>query len=158
MKMKYVCSVLSFGLIWWYTELERRLLVVKHHLSDSIRLLQSPLAPGLYLELFICFIHVPPGLTDNLVRAEWQLLTFIRLYHITKYMREHHPMRYHRMTEILKTVASVKLSSTFLLKSYFLKKPMPMLVGLYIFNVFAVGYIIYALERNSGTCMEYQVK
>ena len=31
-------------------------------------------------------------------------------------MREHHPMRYHRMTEILKTVASVKLSSTFLLK------------------------------------------
>ena len=66
-------------------------------------------------------------------------------------------MRYHRMTEILKTVASVKLSSTFLLKSYFLKKPLPMLVGLYIFNVFAVGYIIYALERNSGTCMEYQV-
>merc|ERR1712131_68980 len=82
--------------------------------------------------------------------------TCLRLYHITKYMREHHPMRYHRMTEILKTVASVKLSSTFLLKSYFLKKPMPMLVGLYIFNVFAVGYIIYALERNSGTCMEYQ--
>ena len=83
--------------------------------------------------------------------------TCLRLYHITKYMREHHPMRYHRMTEILKTVASVKLSSTFLLKSYFLKKPLPMLVGLYIFNVFAVGYIIYALERNSGTCMEYQV-
>ena len=132
-------------------------MVVKHHLSDSIRLLQSPLAAGLYLELFICFIHVPPGVTDSIVRPEWQLLTFIRLYHITKYMREHHPMRYHRMTEILKTVASVKLSSTFLLKSYFLKKPLPMLVGLYIFNVFAVGYIIYALERNSGTCMEYQV-
>ena len=37
-------------------------------------------------------------------------------------MREHHPMRYHRMTEILKTVASVKLSSTFLLKVSFLDK------------------------------------
>ena len=56
-------------------------------------------------------------------------------------MREHHPMRYHRMTEILKTVASVKLSSTFLLKSYFLKKPLPMLMALYFFNLFAVGYI-----------------
>ena len=45
------------------------------------------------------------------------------------------------MTEILKTVASVKLSSTFLLKSYFLKKPLPMLMALYFFNLFAVGYI-----------------
>ena len=36
-------------------------------------------------------------------------------------MRESHPMRYNRMTEILKVVASVKLSKTFLLKSYFLK-------------------------------------
>ena len=36
-------------------------------------------------------------------------------------MREQHPMRYNRMTEILKVVASVKLSNTFLLKSYFLK-------------------------------------
>ena len=92
-------------------------------------------------------------------------------------MREHHPMRYHRMTEILKTVASVKLSSTFLLKvsfldktmirqgygdikmnfqSYFLKKPLPMLMALYIFNVFAVGYIVFALERNHGTCMQYK--
>lgn len=33
-------------------------------------------------------------------------------------------MRYNRMTEVLKTVASVKLSSAFLLKSYFLKKPL----------------------------------
>ncbi|CBY13606.1 unnamed protein product [Oikopleura dioica] len=70
-------------------------------------------------------------------------------------MREHHPMRYHRMTEILKTVASVKLSSTFLLKSYFLKKPLPMLMALYLFNVFAVGYIVFALERLRGKCMDY---
>lgn len=30
-----------------------------------------------------------------------------------------------------------------------------MLMALYIFNVFAVGYIVFALERASGTCMEY---
>ena len=28
----------SLCLIWWYTELERRLLVVRYHLSDSIHL------------------------------------------------------------------------------------------------------------------------
>jgi len=147
-------TVLSLCLIWWYTELERRLLVVRHHLSDSINLFNSPLASGLYIELICCLIHVPPSVA--VLRPEWQLLTFIRLYHIVKYMREHHPMRYHRMTEILKTVASVKLSSTFLLKSYFLKKPLPMLMALYIFNVFAVGYIVFALERNHGTCMQYK--
>jgi hypothetical protein len=148
-------TVLSLCLIWWYTELERRLLVVRYHLSDSIHLFNSPLAPGLYLELLCCVVHVPPCLGTDMIRPEWQLVTFIRLYHIVKYMREHHPMRYHRMTEILKTVASVKLSSTFLLKSYFLKKPLPMLLALYIFNVFAGGYIVFALERNHGTCMQY---
>jgi len=147
-------TVLSLCLIWWYTELERRLLVVRHHLSDSVPLFNSPLAPGLYVELLCCIVHVPPCM--NMFPPEWQLITFVRLYHIVKYMREHHPMRYHRMTEILKTVASVKLSSTFLLKSYFLKKPLPMLMALYFFNLFAVGYIVFALERSHGTCMLYK--
>ena len=70
-------------------------------------------------------------------------------------MREHHPMRYNRMTEILKTVASIKLSSTFLLKSYFMKKPLTMLTGLYFFNIMAIGYIVFALERSNGTCMAW---
>ena len=75
-------TVLSLCLIWWYTELERRLLVVRHHLSDSINLFNSPLASGLYIELLCCLIHVPPSVT--VLRPEWQLLTFIRLYHIVK--------------------------------------------------------------------------
>ncbi|CAG5080528.1 Oidioi.mRNA.OKI2018_I69.PAR.g9631.t1.cds [Oikopleura dioica] len=149
-----VLTVLTVGLIWWYSELERRLLVVRHHLSDSVNLFFSPLAGALYAELILCVIHLPPGF-PKFFPTEMQLVTFARLYHIVKYMREHHPMRYHRMTEILKTVASVKLSSTFLLKSYFLKKPLPMLMALYLFNVFAVGYIVFALERLRGKCMEY---
>ena len=75
-------TVLSLCLIWWYTELERRLLVVRHHLSDSINLFNSPLASGLYVELLCCLIHVPPSVA--VLRPEWQLLTFIRLYHIVK--------------------------------------------------------------------------
>ena len=30
-----------------------------------------------------------------------------------------------------------------------------MLTITYLFNVFAVGYLVYALERAFGTCMEY---
>ncbi|CBY32377.1 unnamed protein product [Oikopleura dioica] len=59
------------------------------------------------------------------------------------------------MTEILKTVASIKLSSTFLLKSYFMKRPLTMLMGLYFFIVFGTGYVVFALERRYGTCMMY---
>ena len=32
---------------------------------------------------------------------------------------------------------------------------MKMLTAIYVFNVFAVGYIIYALERANGQCMSY---
>ena len=97
-------------------------------------------------------------------------------------MREHHPMRYNRLTEVLKTVSSVKLSTAFLLKSYFLKRPLggfkfkidngrkklmllisnylkhlqTMLFSLYVFNIFAMGYVVFALERAYGTCMLYQ--
>ena len=33
--------------------------------------------------------------------------------------------------------------------------PKTMLFSLYIFNVFAMGYVVFALERAYGTCMEY---
>ena len=49
----------------------------------------------------------------------------------------------------------VKLSSAFLLKSYFMKYPLKVLVGLYLFNVLAVGYLVYAFERANGTCTAY---
>ena len=102
----------------------------------------------------LCAIHIPP-IRGIPVPPEWQLIIFVRLYHTIKFMREHHPMRYNRMTEILKTVASIKLSSTFLLKSYFMKRPLTMLIGLYFFIVFGTGYVVFALERRYGTCMQY---
>ena len=108
-------TVLTMGLVWWYQELERRLLVVRHHLSQNVSLFCSPLMASFVLELFINGIHLPPGFESPVV-PEFQLFIFIRIYHVVKYLREHHPMRYHRMTEILKTISSVKLSSTFLLK------------------------------------------
>ena len=107
-------TILTLGLVWWYQELERRLLVVRHHLSQNVPLLCSPLMTSFVLELTVNLIHLPPGIQRS--PPEFQLFVFIRIYHVVKYLREHHPMRYHRMTEILKTISSVKLSSTFLLK------------------------------------------
>ena len=87
-------------------------------------------------------------------------------------------MRYNRMTEILKIVAQgilmylhrlifaallffrckievtksaskkVKLSSGFLLKSYFMKSPLFMLATLYIFQILGCAYIVFALART----------
>ena len=95
------------------------------------------------MECFLGTLHLPPW--SNNWPVEIQLFLFLRnelkaihtqktwnfsmnsekrLFHILKYMREHHPMRYNRLTEVLKTVSSVKLSTAFLLKSYFLKRPL----------------------------------
>jgi len=146
-------TLVTLTMVYWYTELERRLFVVRNHLSDTIGLMESPLAPKLCVELFACMIHIPPGVTA--IVPEFQLFTFVRLYNITKYMQEHHPMRYNRMTEILKNLAEIRLPTAFLIKSYFTKSPSSILWGLYFWNLFVLSFIIYSLERMSGTCMVY---
>ena len=161
-------------LIWWYAELERRLLVIRHHLMEEIGLMQSPLSRYYFFELCLSMIHLPPY---TQMFNEFQLVMFCRLIHVVKFgvffeyfelsetfsqyltlkkfMREHHPMRYNRMTEVLKVVSQTKLSTSFLVKSYFLKSPGISLFIIYLFNVFIIGYIVYALERVEGTCMSY---
>ena len=107
-------------------------------------------------KVFICSLHVPSRTFDWLRLApEFQLCNFLRLYQVMKLMREHHPMRYNRMTEILRALTEIKLSTAFLLKSYFLSNPLLVLVGLYFFNVFVIGYLVFSLERAFGTCTMY---
>ena len=109
--------------------------------------MKSLTAKYCYLECFLGTLHLPPWSKNwpveiqlfLFLRTEFKILSKIlfifsfnlkkklihkRLFHILKYMREHHPMRYNRLTEVLKTVSSVKLSTAFLLKSYFLKRPL----------------------------------
>ena len=70
-------TLFTLLLVYWYSELERRLLVVQNHLSDNIGLFSSPLAIGLYMEFIICLFHLPPGF--EFLVPEFQLITFIRL-------------------------------------------------------------------------------
>ena len=151
-----VFSLCSIILVWWYAELERRLLVIRHHLCAEVSLMFSPLARGFFLEVFINMLHVPPrSLCWVKLSPEFQLFNFLRLYQVMKMMREHHPMRYNRMTEILRALTEIKLSTSFLLKSYFLSNPMLVMVLLYMFNVFVIGYLVFSMERSSGTCTMY---
>ena len=56
--------------------------------------------------MVITSLHVPPSwFTLVKLPPEFQLVNFLRLYQVIKMMREHHPMRYNRMTEIIKAVA-----------------------------------------------------
>ena len=72
-------------LIWWYVELERRLLVARHHLQEKLSLLSSPLGPTLILELLISSLHLPPIISNwTGIKAEIQLVSFLKLYHIVK--------------------------------------------------------------------------
>ena len=75
-------TLITLVLVYWYSELERRLLVVKNHLSDNIGLFSSPLANNLVIELIVCAFHLPPGV--NILKSEFQLITFVRLYNIVK--------------------------------------------------------------------------
>lgn len=147
-------TAIQLCFLFWYYELEMRLLVAKKHLDDGVTLFSSPLRWNLILEIIATGIHRPTFLNTRL-QNEFQLTAIFRLYHIVKFLREHHPMRYHRMTEILKTVASVKLSSTFLIKSYFMKKPLVMLLVIYGCNIILLSYVVYVLERKFGKCYSY---
>ena len=151
-----VFSLFSLFLVWWYAELERRLLIIRHHMCAEVGLMFSPLARGFFCEVFINLLHVPPrSLPWINLSPEFQLCNFLRLYQVMKLMREHHPMRYNRMTEILRALTEIKLSTSFLLKSYFLSNPLLVLAGLYMFNVFVIGYLVFSMERSYGTCTMY---
>ena len=69
-------------LLWWYAELERRLLVLRSHLSEGVYLFETPLAIHFYVELVLCMIHLPP--MKSSLPIELQLNTFLRLYQVLK--------------------------------------------------------------------------
>lgn len=74
-------------------------------------------------------------------------------------MREHHPMRYHRMTEILKSLASIKLSSLFLIKVWCItrKHNVTLIFELELLlkkpNADIVGFILLECIRHELHCL-----
>ena len=87
----------------------------------------QPILRTFIIEMVITSLHVPPSwFTLVKLPPEFQLVNFLRLYQIIKMMREHHPMRYNRMTEIIKAVAQ----------------------GLFEFKYFAPEFYLQSLPLN----------
>ena len=112
-------TLLSSIELYWYVELERRLLVLRHAFVDDIGIFRSPLLRHYIFELLITCLHIPEiyftfidwtrldwiieimikpfiNFPLSILRPEFQLFSFVRLLHIMKFMREHHFMRYNR--------------------------------------------------------------
>ena len=53
-----IMTIISSALIWWYSELERRLLVIRHHLVEEIGLIRSPLSRHYMFELGLFWICI----------------------------------------------------------------------------------------------------
>ena len=100
--------MLSSIVLYWYVELERRLLVLRHAFVDEIGLIRSPLLRGYILQLLLTSFHIPPFINffapSKYLSPEFQLFTFIRLFHIMKFMREQHFMRYNRIRGVKKSL------------------------------------------------------
>ena len=155
-------SLITVFLWWRYYQVLLRLQVTKKILPEGSELYQVGLFHKFIRAMILCFLHVPPIWYDNFWNFSEQnvifsILTIVRLpVIILIYAREHHPMRYNRMTEILCTLSSVKLKSGILCKIPFLRTPLKMIFWTYSISLISVTYLIYTFERkNSGHCLSF---
>lgn len=66
---------------------------------------------------------------------------------MVKLLKEHNELRYHRLTNVLSSLVKVTFEDTFLVKAHFLKHPGQVLLSIYFFCVFGLGYAVYVCER-----------
>ena len=54
--------------------------------------------------------------TETKARPELQMIPLIRFYQVVKLLKEHNELRYHRLTNVLTSLAKVTFEDTFLVK------------------------------------------
>ena len=153
--------VSMYYMILYYNDL-RDLYISKRRLPKDAKVYKCALIRPLLFDSLITLPHVPPIMVPSVLNltatVPLQLCVFLRAQHIIKYLREHHPMRYNRMAEILCILSSIRLCAKFLLKTSFLKTPLEAIISLYATTAFIMSYSIYVIERTvvSGACLYYQ--
>ncbi|EDO49636.1 predicted protein [Nematostella vectensis] len=127
----------------------RKLNVVKNLFHESESFLTSrTLLPRFLLETLICLTHIPPYVDDLGIPYKLQLLVFIRLYLLTRCLRERSKFFNNQATSLLASVTKTEISSTFLVKTYFLKEPFKLIFSFYTMNIFLGGYCVYVIEDS----------
>eukprot|EP00794_Sanderia_malayensis_P007103 gene7103-7906_t len=108
----------------------------------------TPLAFRFIIECIICLIHVPPGI--HIFPEEAQLIVFSRFYLIGRFLRQKHKLVNSKSTRFLASVTKTELSSIFLLKTYFMRRPFLMIISVYLITVALGGYGVYLLEKENS--------
>lgn len=127
---------------------ELRLLVLKNVYHKSEGLWTTSLFPTFLVESVICIIHVPPMAIELGVPYKLQLLVFLRIYLVTRYVKEHSRFINNKGTAFFASVTKTEISTTFLVKAYFLKYPFVLIGIIYSLNVFLGGYFVYVIEDS----------
>ncbi|XP_072176697.1 uncharacterized protein [Diadema setosum] len=139
-------SVLMCIILIIHYHFQCRYLIIVHQLPTNATVITSPLRNSFLLELLLCFVHVPPYF-DALVPSELQLSVFLRLYLTARYMKEHNEMMRTKSTRFLASVLKTELTSGYLIKTFFLKRPFVMITICYILNLVGSGYLVFAMDR-----------
>jgi len=152
--MLSVLSLLTSITIYRMNVNELKYLVVRNIYHESEKFVMTSLFPSCLLEVAVCFFHVPPLLDYYGLPYELQLLVFLRLYLIAKYVREHNMFVDNQSTALFASVTQTEISSIFLVKAYFLKFPFRLIFTFYLLNIFLGGYFVYVIERNPNTYLD----
>ena len=146
-----VLSLLTSITIYRMNVNELRYLVVRNIYLRSEKFVMTSLFPSCFAEVAICLFHVPPFLDHYGMPYELQLLVFLRLYLIAKYVKEHNMFVDNQATAVFASVTQTEISSVFLVKAYFLKFPFRLIFTFYLLNIFLGGYVVYVIERTHST-------
>ena len=148
-----VFSVLTCTTIYRMYSNELSYLVVRNIYHESERFFMTSLFPSCLLETLVCLFHVPPLLDYHGVPQNLQLLVFLRLYLVAKYVKEHNMFVNNKATALFASVTQTDISSVFLVKAYFLKYPFRLISTFYTLNIFLGGYVVYVIDRPHNSYM-----
>ncbi|XP_058960695.1 intermediate conductance calcium-activated potassium channel protein 4 isoform X3 [Pocillopora verrucosa] len=149
-----VLSLLTSFTIYRMNVNELSYLIVRNIYHESERFVMTSLFPTCLVEVVLCLFHVPPLLDHYGMPYELQLLVFLRLYLMAKYVKEHNMFVDNRATALFASVTQTEISSIFLIKAYFLKFPFQLIFTFYSLNIFLGGYCVYVIDRAHNTYLD----
>ena len=98
-----------------------------------------------WFNLLITTVHVPPFIGSD-YSAERQLVMFLRIVAIFKFLKHNHPMKFDNIMEMVSSISPIDLEeSDFTLKTYFVKYPLACMLIIYTYIVWFFGYIVFVL-------------
>ncbi len=145
------CSTVIYLYIF-YTHLHT-LSVLRNIYLRGFSFWLTPLALKFFIECVVCLVHVPPGI--DIFPEEAQLIVFSRLYLVGRFLRQKHKLVNSKSTRFLASVTKTELTSIFLLKTYFMRRPFLLIISFYLITVILGGYGVYLVEQHNSYSVSF---